>query len=235
MKSSPKKWLIFVVLGVLALTLVGIWLSPARALFTDQQALTVWLQQWGTWVPLVTIGLHIAQVLTAPIPGTAIDTVNGFLFGPWLGTIYSMVGLQLGALLMLLLVRKYGRPLAERFISSAELTKFDQRVERSGAVIIFLVFLFPFMPDDLILVLAGLTSLSLTRILLLAFVGRLPGVFIANLLGSRAATFSRYEWLGILVVILVMVVFFWQKQAKLEEKITNLIERISIWWQNYKP
>lgn len=232
MKLSSKLWLALVLIATVILGFVWVWAGYGRALFTDPQALGDWLQQWGTWVPLVTISLHIVQVLSAPIPGTAIDTVNGLLFGPWLGTVYSMIGLQIGAFIMLVLVRKFGRPLAERFISPEKLMRFDQRVERQGAVFIFLIFLFPFMPDDIILILAGLTTISLPYLLLISLLGRLPGVFFANWLGSRAPTLSAAEWIAVAVLLVFLGVIFWWKHAILEEKITQYLEKISVWWQN---
>ena len=39
----------------------------------------------------------LLQALSAPIPGTALDAVNGLLYGPWLGTLYSMIGLTSGS------------------------------------------------------------------------------------------------------------------------------------------
>ncbi len=234
MKSLRNLWLVLIILVMTIFVFIWIWYSPIRALFSDPQVLNNWLQQWGAWVPLITIGLHIVQVLFAPLPGTAIDTVNGLFFGPWIGSLYSMIGLQSGALIMLLLVRRFGRPMAERFIPPQKLQRFDQRVKHLGVLFIFLVFLMPFMPDDMILVLAGMTTISLPYLLLLSLVGRLPGVFFANWLGSHATSLSAGEWIVVAVIFLAAVIFFWWKHTMLEEKMTNFLENITGWWRNRK-
>ena len=61
MKSSRKIWLALGVLAAALLVFVWIWAGPGRTLFTDPRALTDWLQQWGAWIPLLTISLHIVQ------------------------------------------------------------------------------------------------------------------------------------------------------------------------------
>lgn len=231
MKSSRKLWLVLILLVAVILVFVWIWAGRGRALFTDPQALTNWLQQWGVWIPLLTISLHIVQVLTAPIPGAAIDTVNGFLYGPWLGTLYSMIGLQTGGLILLLLVRHLGRPAAERFIPRERLNQFDERVERFGVAFIFLIFLIPFMPDDIVLALAGLTPLPIAELLLLALVGRLPGVFMANWLGSQAPELTTGQWVVFLFIFALLLLIFWRYHSLVVEKISQWIEEVAQRWR----
>ncbi len=231
MKSSRKIWLALGVLAAALLVFVWIWAGPGRTLFTDPRARTDWLQQWGAWIPLLTISLHIVQVLAAPIPGAVIDTVNGFLFGPWLGTLYSMIGLQVGGFILLLLVRRFGRPAAEHFISRERLNQFDERVQRYGKVFIFLIFLIPFMPDDIVLALAGLSPLPIGELLLLALVGRLPGVFVANWLGSQAPELTSGQWVLFALIFAFLLFIFWRYHALVVEKISKWIEIIAQRWR----
>ncbi|HSM24062.1 MAG TPA: VTT domain-containing protein, partial [Anaerolineaceae bacterium] len=123
---------LLILIGLIGLLFL-IWNSPIGILFRDQDQLMITLQSWGKWAPLVTITLHILQVVTAPIPGTAIDAVNGLLFGPWLGTLYSMVGLLIGSAIVMLLTRKFGRPLMERFVDQTSIERIDRLVQRRGS------------------------------------------------------------------------------------------------------
>ncbi len=220
-----KIW-IWVVLGV-AVTAAGFVLLPWRRFFGDPQVLMTWLEQWGRWTPLITIGLHILQVITAPIPGTAIDAVNGLLYGPWLGTLFSMVGLMIGSWLAMGLARKLGRPLVEKYVDAALITRLDGVVEKYGSVFIFLVFLVPFLPDDAVCFMAGLTSIPLLELMVLAFLGRSPGVFMANLIGSQVTSLAPWQW-GLMAGGFVMVVVvFWRKHKQLPEILLSWVERLS--------
>lgn len=220
-------WIWLLIAIVLVGLLIIIWISPIGALFRDQEQLSVWLQRWGRWAPLVTITLHVLQVLTAPIPGTAIDAVNGLLFGPWLGTLYSMTGLMIGSTLAMGLTRRFGRPMMERFVDPSSIERIDRLVDRRGSLVIFLIFLIPFLPDDAVCFLAGLTPIPLLELVLLALVGRTPGVFVANLLGSHADTLALWQWIVLGVLFALAAGFIWRFRSEIREIILGWLEKIS--------
>jgi len=222
-----SRWIWLLIGMVLVGLLVIIWISPIGELFRDQEQLSVWLQRWGRWAPLVTISLHVLQVLTAPIPGTAIDAVNGLLFGPWLGTLYSMIGLMIGSVMVMVLTRRFGRPLMERFVDPSSIERIDRLVERRGSLVIFLIFLFPFLPDDAVCFLAGLTPIPLLELVLLALAGRFPGVFVANLIGSHAESFELWQWIVLGVLFALAAGFVWRFRREIRERILNWLEKIS--------
>lgn len=220
------RWIWLFIGLVLLAALVIIWDSPIGALLRDQEKLSVFLQSWGKWAPLITIALHILQVLTAPIPGTAIDAVNGMLFGLWLGTLYSMIGLMIGSVVVMGLTRRFGRPIFERFVDSSAIERIDQLVERRGSLVIFLVFLLPFLPDDAVCFLAGLTSIPLLELVLLALIGRLPGVFVANLIGSHVESFGLWQWIVFGGLFALLAFFIWRFRLEIREGILNWLEKI---------
>lgn len=222
-----SRWIWLLIAIVLVGLLIIIWISPIGALFRDQEQLSVWLQRWGRWAPLVTITLHVLQVLTAPIPGTAIDAVNGLLFGPWLGTLYSMTGLMIGSTLAMGLTRRFGRPMMERFVDPSSIERIDRLVDRRGSLVIFLIFLIPFLPDDAVCFLAGLTPIPLLELVLLALVGRTPGVFVANLLGSHADTLALWQWIVLGVLFALAAGFIWRFRSEIREIILGWLEKIS--------
>jgi uncharacterized membrane protein YdjX (TVP38/TMEM64 family) len=229
LKTNSKWFWIFGFSIVAALIAALVWFSPLRDYFLDPNLLVAWLSGWGKWTPFITIGLHILQVISAPIPGTAIDAVNGFLFGPWLGTLYSMSGLLLGSMLVMSVVRKFGKPLADRMYKSESFEWLNFRVQKYGRVFIFLFFLLPFVPDDVLCILAGLTNIPLLELFLLAIIGRTPGVFIANWLGSRAGELTFLHWIIFAIFAILAIFFFWRYQDLISRKIINFNTRLSAW------
>jgi uncharacterized membrane protein YdjX (TVP38/TMEM64 family) len=222
-----SRW-IWLLIGIFLLgLLVMIWISPIGELFRDQGQLSAVVASWGRWAPLVTITLHVLQVLTAPIPGTAIDAVNGLLFGPWLGTLYSMIGLMIGSTIVMALTRRFGRPIVERFVDPAAIVRIDRLVERRGSLVIFLIWLLPFLPDDAVCFLAGLTPIPLLELVILALLGRFPGVFIANLLGSQAEALALWQWIVFGVLFALATGFFWRFRSEIREKILDWLEKVS--------
>jgi uncharacterized membrane protein YdjX (TVP38/TMEM64 family) len=212
--------------GALALT---IWAYRAGwfNLLSDLTSLRQWALSLGRWAPLAIIALNALQTVVAPLPGQALNWVSGFLFGPWLGTLYTLAGMLTGSLIVLAVVRRFGRPLAERLAGAQRLARFDRLAEQRGALFLFLVFLFPFLPDDLACLAAGLTPLPIWQILLLSLAGRLPGLFVANLIGARASDLAPWQWALFGVVIVALALLFWRFQPAIEERFMRLAERLS--------
>ncbi len=173
------------------------------------------------------IGLQVAQILIAPLPGQVLGLVGGYIYGPWLGTLINMIGTLLGSGLAMALARRFGRPLVQRFVSPAWLDRLDELAMRRGAAVFFLIFLLPFLPDDAACFVAGLSPLPLKELFLLVAIGRLPGVFIPNWLGAHAADLSPTQWLAIALLLVPLVVAFWRWQETIERRLLHLVERSS--------
>jgi len=170
----------------------------------------------GPWAPLAAILLHVAQVLLAPIPGQVIDAVSGYLFGAAWGTFYSLVGVIIGSSLAMALTRRFGRPWAERLIKRETLERLDGYSQQRGALFFFLVFLIPFLPDDVACFLAGLTPLPLLELVVLAAIGRLPGILAANLVGANAAALTQTQVAFFAAGLAVIALAFWRYQERVE-------------------
>ncbi len=208
-------------IAILALlTLVAaallIWHQPLLSFFADRPKVQEFVTRFGPWAPLATILLHVAQVLLAPIPGQVIDAVNGYLFGTAWGTVYSLVGVIAGSSLAMALARRFGRPWAEKMIKREPLERLDSYSRQRGALFFFLVFLFPFLPDDVACFLAGLTPLPLTELIVLAAVGRLPGIFVANFVGANAAALTQTQIALFIAVLAALALAFWRYQERVE-------------------
>ena len=79
------------------------WREPLWEFFNNQEQVQAWIQGFGPWAPVVSIALNAAQVLAAPIPGQIIGIANGYMYGLWMGTLYSMIGSVVGRALAMLL------------------------------------------------------------------------------------------------------------------------------------
>jgi len=206
------------ILGLLALVVATllIWHKPLLSFFTDRAKVQGFVMRFGPWAPLAAILLYVTQVLLAPIPGQAIDTVNGYLFGTAWGTIYSLVGVIAGPSLAMALARRFGRPWAERLIQRETLERLDGYSRQRGALFFFLVFLFPFLPDDVACFLAGLTPLPLAELVVLAAIGHLPGIFVANFVGANAAALTQTQGAFFIAVLAAIALAFWRYQERVE-------------------
>ncbi|WP_416839122.1 TVP38/TMEM64 family protein [Haloferax sp. DFSO52] len=188
-ESPHDRWrTVFIVAAVAILALAGGSILVSQFPFlADPRELRLFLLDVGPLAPLAFVGVQIAQVLIAPVPGQALGFASGFLFGAFWGTVYSMIGIVIGTALAATLARSLGRPYVERVVTADALNLFDETMATHGLTVLFVVFLVPGLPDDALCFAAGLTDIPIRRIVVIAAVGRLPGFLLVNLAGSAAA------------------------------------------------
>lgn len=224
-----RTWRLAASLGLLALLLAAailLWQLGLGELWRDPEALTAWIGRLGVWGPLGIILAEILQVLLAPIPGQVVGLVAGYLYGPWRGALLCLAGLALGTWLAAGLARQLGRPLLERWTRPDLLARLDAYSQRRGALALFLIFLLPFLPDDLCCLLAGLTPLRLGEIVILALIGRAPGVLASTLLGAYARSLAWWQLLILGGISLALALLFWRYQKPLEQRMFRLLDRL---------
>jgi len=224
MRKKNIIYLIFFVLFIVLFLFIS--LISFKSFFSDIQKMRNFILDFGVSSPIIFILLHILQVLIAPIPGQLIGFVGGYLFGIWLGTIYSIIGTVLGTLLVVHLVRKFGEPFVKKIVDRKTYNKFDKICEKQGVFFLFLIYLLPLFPDDAISFIAGLSNIKIKHILLLAFIGRLPGMFGLSLVGAGVAQ-SEATFAVILVSILIFISFIiYIYKDKLQNRMIELINTI---------
>lgn len=203
----------------------GVLLWPHIALFTDPEQARRIIADAGPWGPLVFIGLQIAQVFFAPIPGQITGLAGGYLFGMWAGTLYALIGAAIGFTLIFILARKLGRPFVERFVDKKYLDKFDYITKTNGTFIFFIIFLLPAFPDDIICYLAGLTTIKIRTLVIISVIGRIPGYLVLSLTGAGVAD-ANLGLVGIVLTLMLVLcaVAFWQR-ARLERFVKRLAQK----------
>lgn len=189
-------------------------------LLFDAPALRAEIARYGVFAPIVFILLQVTQVLLAPIPGQVLAFIGGYLFGPVLGTLYSLIGTTIGSALGFALSRRFGRPVAEELLHPETLAIVDGFIEDHGRVGVFLVFLLPGLPDDALCLAAGLTTIPVSELVLLSVVGRLPGYLLVTLAGAQVATQNILEAAVILGLMLFLTVVVYLTYEEILDRAT---------------
>jgi uncharacterized membrane protein YdjX (TVP38/TMEM64 family) len=214
-KSKPALW------GLLALVLLSLgllfWAFQYRSflwdqvghyfgLIADKKWLKSTLKAAGPLAPLAFILIQALQVVFAPIPGEATGFIGGYLFGAPLGLLYSIIGLTLGSAGAFLIARWLEEHYVKRWIPTEILQKFDFLMERQGALVSFILFIFPGFPKDFLCFVLGLSRMPFKLFLLICTVGRIPGTLMLNLQGAKVYQGDYYSTLIILGLCLVLIV-----------------------------
>lgn len=212
-------------LSILALFLVTfLWLVPnwgsISHVFSSSEAFHAWIESLGLWGLIIYTLIQTAQVIVAPIPGNVTGVAGGALFGVWLGFFLSAIGIVVGSILAFLLGRFLGRRLLIKFAGEANYLKYSKIFNSNASWTLLIIFLVPIFPDDLLCILAGASPLTLRRFIALVLIGRLPGVFVTNLVGAGLLTLPNlvipwWVWLVVALCVAGLVYLYWSNKEKI--------------------
>jgi len=228
-KQTRKATWGYIFLGLIIVAIVVafvLWGDFLLNLFRKRDMIVDVVNRHGGLGPLIIIALQVAQTVLAPIPGHIVGAVGGYLFGLWLGTLYSMAGTLIGSLIILILVRRFGRPLVERFVSPDLLSRLDHYSRQRGSLFLLVAFLSPPIPSDMACLAAGLTDLPIPWIMVLVAIGRLPGVVMSVAVGAYALQISPTQWAIFAAALLIIAILFYRYGKKLEALSLRLIDRL---------
>ncbi|MDD4188683.1 MAG: TVP38/TMEM64 family protein [Eubacteriales bacterium] len=161
----------------------------------------------GIFGMLIFIGLQIMQVVIAVIPGEPVQIAGGYLYGSLLGFVLSTAGIMIGSVIAVLISRKFGLPVARLFVSEKKLIEYKGKLESEKSLMfIFLLFLIPALPKDVILYAAGLTPINLRILFIIYFTARIPAIFLANILGALLAEKNIAGFIAVCVIVLILLI-----------------------------
>lgn len=163
-----------------------------------------YILSFGIWAPLISILLMMFQSIAAPLPAFVITFANAYVFGWIWGAIISWTGAMLGAVLCFYITRIYGRPAAEKFISSKLLDKTDKFFDEYGNYAILIARLLPFISFDAVSYAAGLTNINFWSFFWATGIGQLPATLVYSKLGENIDQGSKFI-LGIITGFLALI------------------------------
>ncbi|MEM9537397.1 MAG: TVP38/TMEM64 family protein [Cyanobacteria bacterium P01_E01_bin.45] len=175
----PRLW---VAIGIVLL-LILLFFSPLGERLHHEQ-LVMDLEMLGPWAPVLFVLLNILAT-SLGIPGTVLTVVGGAVFGLAWGTVWSAIGLSVGAICAFLIARYLFHDWAiARYGKHPLLMRLNQSIERHAMKLILAVRLFPISPFNLVNFLFGLTRTPLLEYGVGTAIGIIPGVVL-------------YTWVGV--------------------------------------
>lgn len=156
------------------------------------------LNSYGWKGVLVFMSIQLLQVVVAAIPGEFVQFAGGYIYGTWLGTFYSLAGIAAGSVIVFFVARLLGYPIVRTFISQKKLEQFDFMLNSSKSeIVMFLLFLIPGIPKDILTYIAGLTPVKPLRFFIIITLGRLPALLASSYIGYHA-------WKGNYTIVIIL-------------------------------
>jgi uncharacterized membrane protein YdjX (TVP38/TMEM64 family) len=172
----------------------------------DRERVRAFLDSLGPLSFLGFILLQALQVVAAPIPGEVTGVLGGFLYGPLLGVVLSTIGLTAGSWINFALSKTFGRPFTDKFVSKKTMAKYDYLLHHKGAFLVFVLFLIPGFPKDILCYIIGLGHLTTKEFLIISTVGRFGGTVLLTL-GGTYLRHQQYYRFSILIGVAVVIIF----------------------------
>ena len=157
--------------------------SELIATVLDAGALKLQVAKLGPWGPVAVIGLMAFAILVSPIPSAPIALAAGALYGHAWGTLYVLLGAEIGALAAFGIARLVGYEVLRRWLGE-RLSLGWLGSQNALMGLVFVSRLLPFVSFDVISYAAGLTVLSLWRFALATLAGILPASFLLAHFGA---------------------------------------------------
>lgn len=175
----------------------GLWVTGFFQVAHSPQGMQDYIGQFAPYSHAVFFLLQLVSVIVAPIPSNLTTVAGGLLFGCWAAFLITAAAVVLGSALVFLFSRSLGQSFARRFVSGRTWERYGEIIRRKRDVFLFLAFLFPFFPDDLLCIMAGLTDIPFRRFLLLVILGRPWGLLVSAAVGSSVVSIP---WWGMVLL-----------------------------------
>lgn len=209
MKKSTKLSLYkipLVLLGILTVILVLKFLPNILALTLSLDKFRSYIVSLGNLGFIVFILFQILQTVIAPIPGEVIQAAGGYIYGVPLGTIYTTVGMLIGAVIAFYFTRFIGGSFIQKMLERKNCKWItDIMNSKKFSIILLIFFIIPGLPKDLLIYAAGLTNIKPLSFFSILLIGRFPWLLASVSIGSNL---HYRNYIPTIIVSLIALISF---------------------------
>ncbi|MEF9990645.1 MAG: VTT domain-containing protein [Romboutsia sp.] len=152
------------------------------------------------------------------IPVLAIVVANAFILGMWLGFLVSWVGSAIASILLYYLANRFSQSnLFERYKNEQKTQKIIMWIQKQGFNTIFISYSCPFIPDFLITITSGFTSLDIKTFISGMVCGKFVMFLLVSYVGEDIVSFFSNPTK--IVVLIVAILLSWIVGQNVNKKI----------------
>ena len=193
-------------------------------IMSDEEGLEAYLERAGKWMAILFVVLQFLQVVILPIPSTVTVVAGSALFGPLMGSLYSLLGIVLGSLTAFLVGRYAGYRVVAWLVGKKTLDKWLKKVKGKDKLLLTAMFLLPVFPDDVLCFVAGISSMSLWYFLVVILISRVLAIFTTS---YSISLIPINTWWGLLIwgILIACVIVLFTVLYKKSDAILGWFER----------
>ena len=149
---------------------------------------------------LIILLIQILQVFIAIIPGEIVELLAGLLYGTWGGLIICLIGNAIASFLIFIVVKTFAKRYTIKFQDKLKNYSFLNN-KKKVALYLFIIFLIPGLPKDVITYLVPFLPISFPLFILVTSIARIPSI-ISSTYSSESLLSNNY-----IITIVVMALF----------------------------
>ncbi|MGL4739537.1 MAG: TVP38/TMEM64 family protein, partial [Sarcina sp.] len=202
-KVSAKKYIKWgCILVVILLICIPIILNFDKIMefASNPNEMKSWVLSYGHASVIVFVILQILQIIIFFIPGEVVQFAGGYIFGPYLSFLLCVIGIVIGSGITFMISRKFGKPFVEKIVNKdsvwiikkiesakhhREETHPHKKRKKHPKTIIFILYMIPGIPKDILGYISGIADISLKEFLIVSTIARMPALFISCFFGDK--------------------------------------------------
>jgi uncharacterized membrane protein YdjX (TVP38/TMEM64 family) len=174
------------------------------------------INEYRSFGPIPGILLPLFEAFLPFLPLFLFVMANTNAFGLWFGFLFSWIGSVTGALLVFLLIRRFGQRKALRVIKRhPQVQKLMRWVERHGFGPLFILLCFPFTPSAVVNIVAGLSKIGIYQYMLAVMIGKVVMIFTISYVGHDIRSLITSPLKAIVVGIVIVILWFVGKRIEI--------------------
>lgn len=200
--------------------------------FNSAEKIQAFLAKYGAYAGLIYILIQFLQVTIIPVPA-AITTVAGVaLFGFWQTFLYSIIGIMCGSMFAFFLGRRFGVKLIIWLCGQSVYEKYTKLTKGKDKIVLTMMFLFPFFPDDLLCIAAGITDMKYWEFFVIMLFTRPINILIMEgaFKGISSIPLTGYGipiWIALIGGTLAIVAIAFKYSKNIEDMLMKFFDKIS--------
>ena len=203
-----------------------LWQSGFIERINSREEIRAMIEAAGPFAGAAYFFIQLLTVIIAPIPSNISMMAGALAMGFWPALLLGLAAIWLGSMGVFLLARRLGQRRVQALVDRGVMEKYMPVIREKQEVFLFLALLFPFFPDDMLCVLAGLTSMPTGRFALLVLLARPWGLLFAALLGSGAFSLPLWGWAILIAALIALFILAVKYSGRIEERLLTWIYTI---------
>ena len=193
MKKGKFKKIKVLLLIVASIIFIGLILSliplmKDLATYEGRMKFKEEISEYGAFSGAILLLLQIAQIILVILPGEPLEVLAGMFYGSIGGTIFIFASVFVTTIVIVLLVKKYGKKLLYEFFKKEKIDKIlDSKIfknTRKVEIIMTILFMLPGTPKDLLVYLGGLLPIPSLKFVMISTFARFPSVISSTIVGD---------------------------------------------------